>query len=201
MMERRRIAVPWALLVLAFAASCGGPQTGQEGADLRTQSTELATTTAATNADQTTLVPRLTTSAPTSQPANSVPDPSSPEGAVQVIHDYYEAINNGEYERAYDYWDRNGSASGQTLEQFRQGFTETEHVDVQTGQPGREDAAAGSVFVEIPVSMTATTNDGRVQKFSGTYSLRRVNDVPGATEDQLTWHIYAADIAETGSAG
>jgi len=72
------------------------------------------------------------------QQADSAPDPSSPEAAVQVIRDYYDTINNGEYERAYNYWDRNGSASNQTLEQFRQGFAETEHVDVQTAEPAEK---------------------------------------------------------------
>jgi hypothetical protein len=172
MAEYRSIAMLCTLLILAFASSCSAQQTGQEGAD-----------------------------SPTSQQADSAPDPSSPEAAVQVIRDYYDTINNGEYERAYNYWDRNGSASNQTLEQFRQGFAETEHVDVQTAEPGREDAAAGSLFIEIPVTITATTTDQRIQRYSGTYSLRRVNDVPGATEDQLTWHIYAADIYEISGDG
>jgi hypothetical protein len=146
-------------------------------------------------------MPQSTTNAPTSQQEVSVPAPSSPEAAVQVIRDYYNAINDGEYERAYNYWDRNGSASNQTLEQFREGFAETQHVEVQTGQPGREDAAAGSLFIEIPVTITANITDQHIQRYSGTYSLRRVNDVPGATEDQLTWHIYAADINEISGDG
>jgi hypothetical protein len=201
MVEHRTITMLCALLILAFASSCSGRQTDQEGADSRTQPTEQATTTAPTSTDQATTMPQATTNAPTSQQAVSAPDPSSPEAAVQVIRDYYDAINNGEYERAYNYWNRNGSASDQTLEQFRQGFAETEHVDVQTGQPGREDAAAGSLFIEIPVTITATTTDQRIQRYSGTYSLRRVNDVPGATEDQLTWHIYTADINEISGDG
>ena len=177
------------LLILVFASSCnGGQQSGQKTADSRTQSPEMAKTTTPT-----TSAPNLSSSQAT------VPDPSSPQAAIQVIRDYYEAINRREYERAYNYWDRNGSASGQTLEQFRQGFAETEHVEVQTGQPSREEAAAGSLYIGIPVTITATTTDQRLQRFSGTYTLRRTNDVPGATKAQLSWHIHAANIVETGS--
>jgi hypothetical protein len=177
------------LFILVFASSCNsGQQSGQETADSRTQSPELAKTTVST-----TSAPNLSSS------QAAAPDPSTLQAAIQVIHDYYEAINRREYERAYNYWDRNGSASGQTLEQFRQGFAETEHVEVQTGPPSREEAAAGSLYIGIPVTITATTTDQRLQRFSGTYTLRRTNDVPGATKAQLSWHIHAANIVETGS--
>ena len=194
------IAMLGTLLILVFASSCNGQQDTQGEADSRTQSTELSTATAPSNTEQAAVGKQATvgTSIP---PADSLPYPSSPEGAAQVVRDYYDAINERDYERAYNHWDRHGSASGQTLEQFEQGFADTEHVDAQIGEPGREDAAAGSLFIKIPVSIMATTKDQGIQRFSGTYSLRRVNDVPGATKDQLTWHIYAADIAETGSAG
>jgi hypothetical protein len=189
------------LLILMFVSSCGSQQATQERGGSRTQSTELSTAIAPTSADQATVEKQPTPGASTTLPEDSQADPTSPEGATHVIRDYYDAINEREYERAYDHWDRDGSASGQTLEQFEQGLAETKHVDVQIGEPGREDAAAGSLFIEIPVAITATTNDAGIQRFSGTYSLRRVNDVPGATEDQLTWHIYAAYIAEADSTG
>ena len=175
------------LLILVFVSSCNSDQqSGQKTADYRTQPPEPVKTTAPT-----TSAPNLSSS------QAAAPDPSSSQAAIQIIRDYYEAISRREYERAYNYWDRNGLASGQTLEQFRQGFAETEHVDVQTGQPSREVAAAGSLYMGIPVTITATTTDQRLQRFSGTYTLRRMNDVPGATKVQLSWHIHAANIVET----
>lgn len=197
----RTVVTLGALLILVFASSCNSQRAVQEGTDSQAQATEPSTAVASTNADQATVGEQPTTNASTTPPAGSLVDPSSPEGAMQVVRDYYDAINEGEYERAYSHWDGNGSASGQTLEQFEQGFAETKHVDVQIEQPGREDVAAGSLFIEIPVTITATTSDERTQSFSGTYSLRRVNDVPGATKEQLTWHIYAANITETDSSG
>ena len=55
--------------------------------------------------------------------------------------------------------------------------------------------AAGSRYVEIPVELTATTNDGRTQRFQGTVTLRR-SVVVGATLEQRRWHIYTAKIPE-----
>src|SRR5438270_3553263 len=101
MSEHRTITMLWALFALAFVSSCSGQQTDQEATDSSTQSTELTTTIAPPNTDQATAIPQSTTNAPAPQQAVSTPDPSSPEAAVQVIRDYYDAINNGEYERAY----------------------------------------------------------------------------------------------------
>lgn len=199
-MGNRMLFILGVLLILIFASYCSAQQNDQQQTtDFQTQSTTEPAIVTPTTVDQNQapIVPQQTTDTPTSEQALWTPDSSTPEGAVQVIRDYYDAINKREYEQAYNYWDRNGSASHQTLQQFEQGFDQTKHVDVQIGEPGREDAAAGSVFIEIPVSIVATMNDEHIQRYSGTYDLRRVNDVPGATAEQLSWHIYAANIVES----
>ena len=40
----------------------------------------------------------------------------------------------------------------------------------------------------------AQLDDGRQQRFVGQYVVRRVNDVPGASADQLRWHIDSATL-------
>lgn len=117
----------------------------------------------------------------------------SPESAAAVIESYYAAIGAGEYERAYALWSDQGRTSGQTLEEFRSGFEETASVEVETGEPGRIEGAAGSRYVEIPVQIRATTRSGVEQRFSGTYMLRR-SVVDGARPDQRMWRIASADI-------
>jgi hypothetical protein len=113
--------------------------------------------------------------------------------AVAVIRDYYEAINRGNYARAYAHWDNNGVASGQSFDQFRSGYSSTTSVDLETGEPGRIEGAAGSRYVIIPVALAATTTDAVTQCFIGTYTLvRRV--VTGATALQRRWHIHSADL-------
>lgn len=134
-MRSRGTTVPSALFILVLISSCGDQQPTPETASSQEQSSEApATAGTAASANQAATLLQPTTKASTSQPTDSALSPSSPDEAVQVIHDYYYAINNGEYERAYSYWDRAGSASGQTLEQFRQGFAQTEHSNVQTSQ-------------------------------------------------------------------
>jgi hypothetical protein len=110
-----------------------------------------------------------------------------------VVRAYYDAIDRGDYARAYRLWGNDGAASRQTFEEFRGGFAETASVEVETGRPGRIEGAAGSRYIEIPVSIAAVKRDGTKQRFEGTYVLRRTV-VDGATEEQRTWHLDSARI-------
>lgn len=144
--------------------------------------------------------------APTATAEPSPTEPSAPasednttvlqQEAIQVIRDYYSAINRGDYSAAYAMWQGDGMARQQSLEQFEQGFADTSSVAVDVGDPGEIEGAVGSLFIEIPVTVTAVMTNGRPQRFIGSYSLRRVNDVPGATPEQLQWHLQSANIAQ-----
>ena len=118
------------------------------------------------------------------------------QAAVQAIHDYYDAISNQDYRKAYSAWDRNGAASQQSFEQFKQGFINTASVTVEVGAPGRLDGAAGSSYIEVPVMVSATTTTGTSQQFRGSYILRRVNGISGSAPDQCGWHLYSANLAQ-----
>ena len=50
------------------------------------------------------------------------------------------------------------------------------------------------MFVTVPVTVIATLNNGTRQRFRGSYVLRRVNNVDGATAAQLRWHIESARL-------
>ncbi len=117
-----------------------------------------------------------------------------PEEAVAVVRTYYDAIDAQDYERAYGYWGGDGAASGQTFDEFRNGFAQTASVEVEIGDPGRIEPAAGSRYIEVPVRIQAVTTAGQAQRFRGAYVLRR-SVVTGATGEQRQWHLYAADIA------
>jgi hypothetical protein len=116
--------------------------------------------------------------------------------AVQVIRDYYNAIDRRDYTQAYSAWEGEGTASQQSFEQFKQGFATTASTAVEVGQPGRLEGAAGSSYVEIPVTVTAVTTNGTPQRFRGTYVLRRVNDVSGSTLEQRRWHLHSANLTQ-----
>jgi hypothetical protein len=55
------------------------------------------------------------------------------------------------------------------------------------------EAAAGSRFIQVPVTIEATTRDGGTQRYSGTYTLRRAM-VDGATPEQRAWRIASASL-------
>ncbi|WGV25290.1 hypothetical protein [Halotia branconii] len=142
----------------------------------------------------------LVTSSPTSPPVfltqNATGDKPLQQQAVQVIRDYYTAINRQDYKQAYSAWEGSGTASKQSFEQFKQGFADTASVAVEVEKPGQLEGAAGSLYIKIPVTVTAITTNGTLQRFHGSYVLRRVNNVPGSTKQQRQWHLHSANITK-----
>ena len=72
---------------------------------------------------------------------------------------------------------------------FAASFAKFASYNAQIGAPGQIEGAAGSLFVEVPVVVYGTMKTGEPVNLKGKVRLRRVNDVPGATADQLSWHI------------
>ncbi|KQU58069.1 hypothetical protein ASG67_17200 [Sphingomonas sp. Leaf339] len=121
------------------------------------------------------------------------PDPRGMEAAAEVVRRYYSAIDARDYATAWTQWGDDGRP-GQTLAAFEKGFTHTRTTRVTIGalQPG--DGGAGSIYQTVPVTVDATLDDGTRQRFAGTYVVRRVNGVDGATPSQLRWHIDSAKL-------
>jgi hypothetical protein len=114
---------------------------------------------------------------------------------VAVVRDYYAAIRAHDFLRAYRMWETSGQRNVRSYAQFASGFDSTETVDVKTGAAGRVEGAAGSRYVTVPVEIDSRLRNGTRQKFTGTYTLRRVV-VPGASVAQRRWHLYAASIRQ-----
>ncbi len=125
--------------------------------------------------------------------AGCEPAPKSMEAAAAVVRRYYSAINARDYATAWTQWGDEGRP-GQTLAAFEAGFAHTRSTRVTIGalQPG--DGGAGSIYQPVPVTVDATLDDGTQQRFRGTYVVRRVNDVDGASASQLRWHIGSAQL-------
>ncbi len=125
------------------------------------------------------------------QPATDAPiAPNEPgaEAAIAVLRDYYAAINAHDFARAHALWRQNP----QTVAQFADGFAGTAGVSVEIGAPGPIDAGAGQRFIEIPVRLDATQQDGRVDRYAGRYVLHR-SVVEGGNPD---WRIERATLAK-----
>jgi len=121
------------------------------------------------------------------------PAPRSPEAAAEVVRRYYSAIDARDYGTAWSQWGE-GGRPGQNYAAFRAGFALTRSVRVTVGPLQPSEDAAGSVYQSVPVVLAATLNDGTRQRFVGTYVVRRVNDVDGATADQRRWHLVSARL-------
>lgn len=119
--------------------------------------------------------------------------PKSPQAAVAVVQRYYAALNARDYRKAWRQWGDSGPPN-QTLRQFAAGFAHTRSTQVTIGALPPGDAGAGSIYQSVPVTVEAVLVDGTHQRFRGDYTLRRVNDVDGATPAQLRWHIGGAHL-------
>lgn len=111
------------------------------------------------------------------------------EAAVQVVRDYYAAVSRHDYRRAYALW--HGTLS---YPAFVRGYAKTRSVTVHFVPPFETDGAMGSVYTELKVRVDARLTDGHAQHFTGSYTLRRVNDVDGSTTAQRHWHIESAKL-------
>jgi len=134
-------------------------------------------------------------SAPATPPAGNANEPG-PGDALQLVRDYYAAIDARDYARAYNLWSENGAASQQSPQQFANGFADTTEVRVQVGDPGDEDAGAGQRYIEVPVAVFATHADGSRHRYAGSYVLHRTV-VDGASAEQRAWRISSAKLRET----
>ncbi|AMG74153.1 hypothetical protein [Sphingopyxis granuli] len=128
-----------------------------------------------------------------SPPADCRPAPRSSEAAVDVVKRYYAALDARDYATAWLQWGQDGPPN-QPLEKFRQGFAHTRSTHVTIDSAGEAEGAAGSLYLTVPVRVEATLDSGELQRFRGHYIVRRVNDVDGATADQLRWHIDSAHL-------
>lgn len=139
--------------------------------------------------------PGIAVARPGYEDQGSAGEPAAPDAAT-VIRDYYAAINSGGFGRAYSLWSDGGGASGQSPQQFADGFANSAGISVEIMPPGRIDAAAGSRYIEVPVTVTDTLRDGSTRRFVGAYTLRRAV-ADGATAEQRAWQITSADLRET----
>ncbi len=114
--------------------------------------------------------------APTTTPAGAIqPDISSSvylddrSTPAALMLSYFNAINRHEYLRAYSYY-TNFTEIG-SLEQFTDGYSDTQSVSVVIGDIYNE-GAAGSIYSTVPVIINTASNTGTVQKYSACYVLR-----------------------------
>ena len=118
-------------------------------------------------------------------------DPKSPEAAIAVLKDYFRLVGERIFVEAHKLWttgsELSDGAFAASFDPYR------DYRGIITGS-GRMEGAAGSSYFEVPVEVTGRLKSGERFRQTGTFTLRRVNDVPGATPEQLQWRIYKTDL-------
>ena len=128
------------------------------------------------------------TSATPAVSARPAARPSTSRDPAAVLLGWAKAVSLRDWDAAFAHWGDHGGASGMTRDQFRAAWGRLKDPVVDIG-PGQLEGAAGSSYYTVPVTIT----DG-ARRMSGEVVLRRVNDVPGATPEQLRWHIESSTL-------
>lgn len=115
----------------------------------------------------------------------------SAQGAVEVLSNYYDLLKAGKLDDASLLW---SPPDANALRLSEQSLADYENREVDIGEPGHIEGAAGSLYISIPIQIDAHNKSGEDVHLSGEATLRRVNDVPGATPEQLSWHITRIDL-------
>lgn len=126
---------------------------------------------------------------PLAEPTGPI-DPKSAEAAGQVVQHYGALIEQGRWAEAAKLWSNAGSASD-----FGVQLRSNREVHLEIGNPGDTEGAAGSIYVAVPVIFYGDDANGAEFRRSADVILRRVNDVPGSTEEQRRWHIERIEWA------
>ena len=137
-----------------------------------------------------TLAPEL----PTHPPAPLSEAHKGPAGARAVLRAWAADLEGRNYDAAYALWGPGAEArSGMGMPEHRQWWGRFKTVNI-AAQDGQVEGAAGSSFYTAPVAIVGKLRNGRPYRLEGTVTLRRVNDVPGASPAQLRWHLDKADL-------
>ena len=133
---------------------------------------------------------------PDDQPslAEGVINPKSAEGAGQVLQTYGALLEEKKFIRARQLWGSGGAASGLTEPQFVAAYAKYREIHADVGKPGLTEGAAGSIYIEVPFRLYGSLTSGGRFNLVGPVTLKRVNDVDGATPAQLRWHIVQSGL-------
>lgn len=115
------------------------------------------------------------------------------EDAAAALRRYYALIEAGDYDAAWALRWHGAADDAESKAAFAKQYSGYSQYRVQVGEASPPSGAAGSLYVEIPVQIQGRTNEGEPFASVGTVTMRRVNDVPGATAEQKSWRVYSRD--------
>ncbi len=114
--------------------------------------------------------------------------PSTASNPQEVLVAWAKAVSLRDWATVRGYWGDHGARSGLSEAAFaaQWGALRDPQLDIAKGS---QEGAAGSSYYTAPI----TIRDG-ARTIKGEVVLRRVNDVPGASAEQLRWHIESTTL-------
>ena len=179
-----RLALGMALSFCLLATGCGGRDAEQPLPNA--SATGVATEPSAIDETE---APLATESAASAAELDyeALADRTNPE---RLLHYFSDAVRKGAWEDAAKAW---SSDADVTPEQIKTAFTGRSKVELVFGK-GDTQSAAGTSFYVAPLVVDFL--DKADTDLRGTIVLRRANDVPGASEQQLNWRISRSDVMQ-----
>jgi len=164
------------LVALGLLAACsGGDEPAAEDAPDATPTPE------ATPAPQASATPAPTVA---DFPALSNKD------CATVAQFYFDAVSTREFARAALVWNDQAIDAQRLAGRFA-----TYQQPIFAPKEPQVEGAAGSLYCTVEAELSDAANIGG-QAMPGTLTLRRANDVPGATADQLRWTLQMSTFVE-----
>ncbi len=173
----RRAAI--AIAVAALAA-CSGPAPEQPDASALASSAAEAAAAASAEA--------MPSANPAGSPAAPPELPSESRDPAKVVVAWAKTMSLKRWGSAHLYWGDFGARSGLTLAQFAAKWGKLANPEFEL-HAGDTEGGAGSLYYTAPIVLI----DGK-RHTRGEIVLRRVNDVDGASAEQLRWHIESLTI-------
>lgn len=133
---------------------------------------------------------------PIAAEASAPPEEGSPQegqagDAAAALRTYYALIEAGDYDGAWALRWHGAADDAKSKAAFADHYSGYSDYRAQIGAPSEPAGAAGSLYVEIPVQIQGRTKEGEPFVSVGTVTMRRANDVPGATPEQRRWRVYS----------
>lgn len=118
-------------------------------------------------------------------------DPKSSEAAELLVHGFVQLINQGRLADAYMLL----GPGAPSRSQFESNFRHLSDLAVSARPASDQEGAAGSIYLSVPLDVEGRIDGKNVERHAKAV-VRRVNDVPGSTEQQRHWHIERIDWEE-----
>ena len=173
------------LLAVAALAACSRP--APEEPDASALASSAAQADAAASAEA---MPSAPPAAASAAPLPAAPTPpSESRDPAKVVVAWAKAMSLKQWGSAYLYWGDHGARSGLSAAQFAAKWGKLANPEFEL-QAGATEGGAGSLYYTAPIVLI----DGK-RHVAGEIVLRRVNDVDGASAEQLRWHIESLTVA------